>query len=237
MNALFLRFAGPLQSWAGPRITGNHVHTREVPSRSGALGVVAAALGAPQNNWPDWIHEIDLQLRVERPGVVTKDYQTINPRGANQAFAERIWVASGNKGRAPTSFTPDAQKGTSVVIRSYLAGAEFLVAVIHNERLDEIARAFANPSFSPFLGRRAFPPAFPFLLGVGPHSLLDEAPTALLEAERPTEVTRHLAIHVLDGEHDQLPTRSVPAEIRPLRERLSWWSEHATIPERVPAGS
>jgi hypothetical protein len=57
-----------------------------------------------------------------------------------------------------------------------LAGAEFLVRLSHPENTSALSEAFANPGFSPYLGRKAFAPSFPFLLGIGEDALLDAAP-------------------------------------------------------------
>ncbi len=225
MSALYLRFAGPFQSWAGPRVAGDHVNTELRPTRSGTLGVLAAALGVPKDNWPRWISEIELQLREDNSGVVQRDFQTINPRSDNQEFANRIWKASGNKRNAP-SFTPNAVGGTSIVIRTYLAGAEFLVRVQHDSRLGQIARACVNPTFSPYLGRKAFAPSFPFVLGVGGDDLLGEAPTA--------SANGLLSIRKLDKNNEGIKPESIAVPVvASLNERLIWWRLHATIPSRV----
>lgn len=223
MSSLYLRFAGPYQSWAGARATGNHVNTTDIPTRSGIIGLIAAALGARRGEWPEWLEDIGIEVRVDNPGRIEKDFQTINPRPEAQPFIERIWAASGQKGNAPASFTPDAQKGTSIVRRTYLAGAEFLVRISHPERVPELAAAFAEPGFSPYLGRKAFAPSFPLLLGVGDDGLLDEAPCGSAEP----------ALHVLDGRDNSYPdsTASVPRE--PSEARLEWWASRASIPDRA----
>lgn len=218
MTSLYLRFAAPFQSWAGPRVTGNHVNTQAIPTRTGITGLCAAALGAKQGTWPEWLQELSIEVRVDNPGVITKEFQTINPRPEAQRFVERIWIAAGNKSSAPPSFTPDAQKGTSIVRRSYLAGAEFLVSLRHPERTTALAEAFASPGFSPYLGRKAFAPSFPFLLGVGDNSLLDLAPA---QHQRP------LGIHELDGRDNTYPDRTATTAAAALLERLAWWSERA----------
>jgi CRISPR system Cascade subunit CasD len=224
VTSLYLRLAGPYQSWAGPRATGNHVHTQLIPTRTGIVGLCAAALGARIGEWPEWLQELDIEVRVDHPGVVEKDFQTINPRPEAQQFVNRIWAAAGNKGKAPVSFTPDAQKGTSIVRRTYLAGAVFTVRLAHPERLDQLASAFASPGFSPYLGRKAFAPSFPFLLGTGGDGLLDEAPATS---------ARPLGIHVLDGRDNTYPDRlaAAPKAVN-ADEVLRWWSGMTVIPER-----
>lgn len=224
MTSLYLRFAAPYQSWAGPRTTGNHVHTMRVPTRSGVIGLCAAALGARQGEWPEWLQEVTIEVRVDNPGVLEKDFQTINPRPEAQPFVERIWAASGMKGKAPSSFTPDAGKGTSIVRRTYLAGAEFLVSLCHPARVEELAAAFASPGFSPYLGRKAFAPSFPFLLGVGEEGLLESAPG---------RTGNPMGIHVLDGRDNTYPDRS--ATTAAVQRSLDWWSENASLPARAIA--
>lgn len=223
MSSLYLRFAGPCQSWAGPRATGNHVNTADIPTRSGITGLVAAALGARRGEWPEWLDEMEIQVRVDNPGRIEKDFQTINPRPEAQTFIERIWAASAQKGNAPASFTPDAQKGTAIVRRTYLAGAEFLVRISHPQRVPEVAAAFAAPGFSPYLGRKAFAPAFPLLLGTGEDGLLAKAPSA---SENP-------GLHTLDGRDNSYPDATAAVEQQPAEARLAWWSAQTSIPSRT----
>jgi CRISPR-associated protein Cas5/CasD subtype I-E len=223
MSSLYLRFAGPYQSWAGARATGNHANTAEIPTRSGITGLIAAAMGARRGEWPDWLEELEIEVRVDNPGRIEKDFQTINPRPEAQRFIQRIWAASAQKGNAPVSFTPDAQKGTSIVRRTYLAGAEFIVRVSHPERVPELAAAFASPGFSPYLGRKAFAPAFPLLLGVGEDGLLAEAPSRLADP----------GLHILDGRDNSYPDDVAAVAKEPAPARLRWWSFRATIPSRT----
>lgn len=223
MSSLYLRLAGPYQSWAGARATGNHVNTAEIPTRSGITGLIAAALGAPRGQWPEWLEELDIVVRVDNAGRIEKDFQTINPRPEAQAFVERIWAASGQTGKAPSSFTPDAQKGTSIVRRTYLAGAEFIVRVSHPEHLGTLAAAFAEPGFSPYLGRKAFAPSFPLLLGVGDDDLLEKAPCG---SDTP-------GTHVLDGRDNSYPDSTVHVEDAAPEVRLAWWSSRTAIPLRT----
>lgn len=225
MSSLYLRFAGPCQSWAGPRATGNHVNTAEVPTRSGITGLIAAALGAPRGQWPEWLEDLEIEVRVDNPGRIEKDFQTINPRPEAQRFVERIWKASGLKGNAPASFTPDAQKGTSIVRRTYLAGAEFIVRLGHPEHVGALAAAFAAPGFSPYLGRKAFAPAFPLLLGVGGDRLLDQAPCG----------RSWPGLHILDGRDNSYPDSTPAVEQAAPDARLLWWASRTSIPARTGA--
>lgn len=203
-------------------MTGNHVQTQSVPTRSALLGMSAAALGARQGEWPTWLHDLELEIRVDNPGRIHRDFHTINPRPEARRFIDRIWIAAGQRGTAPESFTPDAEKGTSIVRRSYLAGAEFTAKLSH-ARVERLASAFARPGFSPYLGRKAFAPTFPFLLGIGGEGLLDHAPS---RAGGPA------AVHILDGRDTSYPDRSVEVIPLSLTDRLAWWSAHTRIPAR-----
>jgi CRISPR-associated protein Cas5/CasD subtype I-E len=223
MSSLYLRFAGPYQSWAGARATGNHVNTADIPTRSGITGLIAAALGARRGEWPVWLEELEIEVRVDNPGRIEKDFQTINPRPEAQNFIERIWSASAQKGSAPASFTPDAQKGTSIVRRTYLAGAEFIVRISHPDRVGELAGAFAQPGFSPYLGRKAFAPSFPLLLGVGDDGLLAEAPCGIPDPP----------LHTLDGRDNAYPDSTADVARESAHRRLEWWKSRTAIPVRT----
>ena len=66
--------------------------------------------------------------------------------------------------------------------RRYLADAEFLVAIAHDDpdTVGLLADAARNPVFMTYLGRKACSPAFPYHLGVHgapPRELLESLPT------------------------------------------------------------
>ncbi len=68
-------------------------------------------------------------------------------------------------------------KGNALVHRSYIGGATFLVEVNAPGHEEELLEALRSPGFSPYLGRKAFAPTFPFVLGVGDENLLGSLPT------------------------------------------------------------
>lgn len=179
MTSLYLRLAAPLQSWASTRTTGNYVYTERRPTRTGLIGMCAAALGAPRGKWPSWLADIDLATRTDNPGVVTDDFQTIGPRDEDLPYQRRMYrILSGKRWSSKAIFTPDGQNMTSVVHRTYLSGAEFLVRIRAGENQEEIARAIRRPVFSPYLGRRAFAPVMPFFLGEGEDDEITRIPVA-----------------------------------------------------------
>lgn len=185
MTALYLRLAAPLQSWASTRTTGNFVFTERQPTRTGLIGLLAAALGAPRGEWPGWLADVDLAARTDKPGTVADDFQTINPRDEDLRYQKRMYrILSGKRWSSKTIFTPDGQHSTSIVRRTYLSDAEFLVRVRAGEHHDEVFRAVRRPVFSPYLGRRAFAPVMPFLLGEGDDAEITRIPCAAEPASR-----------------------------------------------------
>lgn len=154
---LLLRLAGPLQSW------GEHSHfndrdTAAFPTRSGILGLLAAALGRTRTEPVDDLARLSVTIRVDRPGVHLRDLHTV---GGGLPADRTVTTADGGKRPGDT--------GTLLSHRHYLADAAFTVAVTASsaggELLDQCAYALRSPRWPLFLGRRACPPEGPLLLG------------------------------------------------------------------------
>lgn len=177
-ESIYLRLSGPLQSWAGPRVTGNVVRSEPRPTRSGLEGLLAGALGWPQNAWEDWIHSATLTVRSDRPGSRVDEFRTMNPRDEDLKYQQRAYVLSfGKRWSKRAHFTPDGQNKTSIVNRTYISDAEFLVEVQDSDHFSSLVDAARSPFFTTYLGRKAFAPTFPFLLGIGESGLLETLPT------------------------------------------------------------
>lgn len=223
ISTVYIRLAGPLQSWAGPAITGNIVKTGPLPTLTALRGMVAGAFGYQRDAIPDWVEEISFAVRKDRPGQFTNEFQTISPSTDETGFRRRLLRASNVKERSladTMKFTPDAQKKTSIVRRTYLADAEFLVAVSHESRLSEIDSVLADPVFSPYLGRKAFPPNFPFYLGAGSKDALNTLPVS------PHPSRRRESTEVVVTTCELIDVRSTSPEKRltvPLSENRDAW--------------
>ena len=224
MTSTYLRLAAPLQSWATSRVTGNVVRTESVPTTDGLKGLVAASLGAFRGEWPEWIQSLDFTIRVERKGELVDEFQTINPRDEDQEYQRRIFILlTGKRWGKSTNFTPDGQYLTSIVSRTYLGDAEFLVEISSPNHHEEVANALKNPRFTPYLGRKAFAPTFPYFLGIGQKGLLSELPSLKRTATGGSEtVTKRLVTH---GEH-----RSVTVPELPYEEWLTTIRKYCVIP-------
>lgn len=154
MPALILRLAAPMQSW-GLQSRFSIRDTAREPTKSGVIGLLAAALGRPRDADISDLMALRMVVRVDREGTVRRDYQTAGggklPDGRDYGVAK----ASGAKGNPVTSN------------RYYLAEADFRVALEGDAGLlDELNHALNSPHWPLFLGRKAFVPDHPVGLGV-----------------------------------------------------------------------
>lgn len=141
MPTLLLRLAGPMQSW-GTTSRFDQRDTGKEPSRSGVLGLLAAALGIDRENWDDLepLTQLAMGVRHDRPGVLKRDYQTAQ----NIISADRSKVHE-----------------TAVTTRDYLADAIFLVGLEGQDRslLERAHVALQNPVWPLALGRKSYVPS------------------------------------------------------------------------------
>ena len=152
IEALYIRLAGPLQSWAGPAITGNFVRTEPRPTRSGLVGLLAGACGYGRGEYPEWLTQLHFQIREDNRGTLVDDFHTINPRDTEEEFRSRLLLAMGQR---PTkkllNSTPDGQGLTAITERTYIADGEFIVQIKagsreHQELLAEKPLRHRSPS-------------------------------------------------------------------------------------------
>jgi CRISPR system Cascade subunit CasD len=141
MPTLLLRLVGPMQSW-GTTSRFDQRDTGKEPSKSGIIGLLAAALGIDRENWIDLepLTLLSMGVRHDRPGVPKRDYQT----------AQNIISADHSKIHE-----------TAVTTRDYLADAAFLVGLEGDDRLlmERIYAALRNPVWPLALGRRSHVPS------------------------------------------------------------------------------
>ncbi|GAA5502390.1 hypothetical protein Dxin01_02134 [Deinococcus xinjiangensis] len=151
MATLLIRLVAPMQAWG----TRSHFDDRDSeaePSKSGVLGLVAAALGIDRAEPIDHLASLTFGVRVDREGIVRSDYHTAQ------------------------LFPGERKANTSVTRRTYLSGAAFWAA-LGGERalLEQIDAALHNPHWPLYLGRKSFPPSQPVWWQGGVHDgdLLD----------------------------------------------------------------
>ncbi|MEZ5738690.1 MAG: type I-E CRISPR-associated protein Cas5/CasD [Burkholderiaceae bacterium] len=142
MQTLLLRLAGPMQSW-GTTSRFDQRDTGKEPSKSGVIGLLAAALGIDREVWNadlQALAALKMGVRHDRPGVLKRDYQT----------AQRIVSADRSKIHE-----------TAVTTRDYLADAVFLVGLEGPDQgfLERAHAALYNPGWPLALGRKSYVPA------------------------------------------------------------------------------
>lgn len=148
MKTLVLRFDGPMQSWS----VDSKFKTRSAgrwPSRSGIIGMLAAALGMERDADLSAFTSLKIVVRIDVPGIVLPDYHSI-----------RRWDRSG---------------GTSVSIgnalavsnRYYFEDSIFTVFLQdEDDKIDKYAYAINHPVYSLFLGRKSCPTTPDLVYGV-----------------------------------------------------------------------
>lgn len=240
-NSTFIRLAGPLQSWAGPRVTGYVVETEVLPTRSGLLGLIAASLGSLRGQWPAWLGNIDFLVRRDRQGGLVTDYQTISPRArtsdlrANELlFRERLFYLQGGEkiSKGYLAYTPAGEDKTAPIRRTYLAGAEFLVRVTCPNHQEEVDAALRSPAFVTYLGKKAFAPSFPFYLGRGEADTFNRIPVFDPAFKKPKKQvwTYSRAPYTADSGPGALPGTSSMVDV--VSDRGEWMNRVAALLDR-----
>ncbi len=139
MSTLLLRLAAPLQSWGVASKFDTRDTARE-PTKSGVIGLLAAALGRSRTENLDDLKELYFGVRIDQPGTLLRDYHTARQKKNTASF---------------------------VTTRYYLADAVFLVGLEGEEDfLKELVSALNKPVFPLYLGRRSCPPADRLVLGI-----------------------------------------------------------------------
>ncbi len=167
--SLVLRLAGPLQSW-GSRSEFNRRDTDSRPTKSGVVGLLAAAEGRRREDPIVDLVRLRFGVRVDQPGSLLRDYHTVSDyRGLGLPIAE----VTGKDERRVQKRRKAGDGGTKVTTRYYLQDAVF-IAVLEGDPglLAGLAVAVSNPSFPLALGRRSCVPAPPILVpGESPERL------------------------------------------------------------------
>lgn len=206
MTTLLLRLAGPLQSW-GDRSRYTRRDTRPEPTKSGVLGLLAAADGRRRTDDIEDLAKLSFGVRVDQPGRLTRDFQTA------------IRWSSKDHASMPLSY------------RYYLADAVFVAAVTGDEsllrRLDEVTR---RPAFPLYLGRRSCPAEGRISLGITDAPLdaaLRDTPwmaKAWYRRQQPKKVYLRVVLDAqFGGDDDARETvRDVPLSFSPVKRDYGW---------------
>lgn len=210
MSVVLLRLAGPLQSWgSGSRFVRRTTNTE--PTKSGVLGLVAAAHGMRRTDPLESLLQLRFAVRVDQPGQLVRDFQTAQrPQRRNDGSVD--W------------------KSLPLSQRYYMSDAVYLAILEGDHQLVRgIDDALRRPEFPLFLGRRSCPPAGPVALGVRDCDI----PTALEsqpwlanrhEQSRQRTTTVRLAT-VRDAHEGEDPTeliQDIPVSFDPNHRQYEW---------------
>ncbi len=146
MGTLLIRLAAPLQSW-GTESKFDIRRTMREPTKSGVVGLLAAALGRRRDEDLSDLRDLRFGVRVDREGELLRDFH----------------MAKKN------------DKVSYLTYRYYLSDAVFLAGVESPDEkfLQEIHVALTHPAYPLFLGRRSCPPTLPLTLGIRQVNLED----------------------------------------------------------------
>jgi CRISPR system Cascade subunit CasD len=219
MTALVLRLAAPLQSW-GTSSRFVRRNTDRVPSKSGIIGLLAAAQGRRRTDPIEDLVQLRMGVRIEQPGRLERDFQTARPLDGSPPM--------------PLSY------------RFYLADAVFVVAVQGEpSMLAGLREALHHPVFPLFLGRRSCPPAGPLDHGLRdadiPDVLANEpwwASPLTQKSHRGPDVTLdtvtdHPLVETPSGESGGQVVRDEPITFDPRHREHGWrtvFDGQVTIP-------
>lgn len=209
-----------MQAW-GDSSRFTRRDTRMVPSKSGVLGLLAAADGRRRTDPIEDLASLTFGVRVDQPGALQRDFQTaIN------------WETHASM---PLSY------------RYYVADAVFVAAVQGDRALLEgLAERVQDPRFPLYLGRRSCPVTDPVFLGLEDVELVDALraqpwrAAAWHRRRSPREVELELyADAEVAADGDPVETRrDVPLSFSPERREYGWREVAQLDPVRVenPSG-
>lgn len=160
MATLLLRLVGPMQSWG----TTSRFEIRDSqlePSKSGVIGITAAALGRDRSEDITDLADLRMGVRVDKEGILKRDYHT----------AREVVQYDGK-------LSSNRNLRNIVSERFYLADAAFLVGLSGDKGLlEKVHAALKNPHWVLALGRKSFVPSQSIYLADG--LVAEELETAL----------------------------------------------------------
>jgi CRISPR system Cascade subunit CasD len=213
MSVLLMQLAGPLQAWGSAGRFARRA-TYNAPTKSGVLGLLAAAEGRARTADLNDLARLRFGVRIDQPGRQIRDFQV--------------------------ALTLDKSKSMPVSERFYLADAVFVAAVEgERELIEHLHHALRSPFYMPYLGRRSCPPARPLDLGVRHDEDLEEAlrnepwhaAPWYQRGHRGSEATLKIIVDAAAASADAV--RDLPVSFDPLHRRYALRttrSDHVTLP-------
>lgn len=190
MTVLLLRLSGPLQSWGA---SSRHPDrgTQGEPTRSGVLGLLAAARGMRRTDPLEDLLTLRFGVRKDQPGELLRDFHTTHTlSGAAMPLSYRYYL-------------------TDAVFVAALEGDPSLLAGLQS--------AVKEPAFPLYLGRRSCVPAGPLSVGLHDGTIEQALTTVPWQAsewwrKRKALTTSTELEILLDKPNDDTPGQGIGAE-------------------------
>ena len=217
MATLLLRLAAPLQSWGADSKFETRKTNRE-PTKSGVVGLLAAALGLRRDDTEGLarLNGLHFAVRADREGSLLVDFHTANREEDRK------------KGKAPY-----------VTYRHYLQDAVFLVGLESEDTalLQELETALKHPAYPLYLGRRSCPPTLPLCLGIRQGSLLDVLRTEPMQGRKPETGKLRIVADADPADPAAVPRQDLPVSFSPVHRQYGfrpvreWRLDRPEMPE------
>lgn len=195
-----------MQSW-GDESRFKTRATATTPTKSGIVGLIAAAQGRRRTDEIEDLAALKLAVRVDQSGSLLRDYQTAQD-----------WQRKPNE-------------AAQLVTRYFLSDAAFLVAVESDDRalLEKISDALRKPAFPLFMGRRSCPVHPGLVVGIvdnaGEQALREHKTwyaTSQHKRQSPKGISLALYRDALPSEEGGVPRQDVPLSFDPQHRRYGW---------------
>ena len=202
MTTLRICLAGQMQAWGASsrfsqRLTGDR------PTKSGVLGLLAAAQGRRRTDPIEDLAGLEFGVRIDQPGRLMRDFQV--------------------------ALTLDKQTSMPLSYRYYLSDAVFVAAVGGEETLiTALADAIRMPAFPLYLGRRSCPPARPVYMDTTDELVGEALRTAEWQASRWYRKQQSKLVNLRITRDAQLGSvmsdsvRDVPVSFSPEHRMYEW---------------
>lgn len=211
MATLLLRLAAPLQAWGSDSKFETRKTDRE-PTKSGVVGLLAAALGLRRDDTEGLarLNGLRFAVRADQEGSLLVDFHTAKSRD--------------------TSY---------VTYRHYLQDAVFLAGLESGDEalLRELEAALRHPVYPLYLGRRSCPPTLPLCLGIRQGSLLDVLRTEPMQGRKPETGKLRIVADADPADPAAVPPQDLPVSFSPVHRQYGfrpvreWRLERPEMPE------
>ena len=146
-RTLLIRLAAPMQAW-GIDSKFDVRYTKTMPTRSGIIGMLAAALGIRRSQPLSFFDDLKIGVREDQKGILESDYQIAQDNRSQKKF--NTWVTT----------------------RYYLMDALFVVGIEGpSDKVALLNDALQHPFFPLYLGRRSCPLTGQLVLGIRDNNL------------------------------------------------------------------